>query len=332
MKRANKQPLRAIKKVKPSEDVECTPVPMEPMENVYEKEVRALRAKYPNWSKCFHSEALHEQWTDTRQEIEEATSSLVEKYAWAIPDGRALDIIAAFAPLIEVGAGKGYWARLLQGRGVDIIPFDKFLPSKKAMWTPVRRGGPEVLSTAHASGRALLLCYPDEAESMAAACLDHFTGEYIIHVGELVSTGTAAGAPVAPFGRTSSAEFQVTLAESFHCLLSAELTNRLPISRDCISVWKRTRFVAGGDKGTAPTTAATAPVVEENPKKKKSKTKSNDSAVEFVSASDLAALREAALDVQYSEDQDNLWAVIPEEECLPIDRAAPCLMHLLKKG
>ena len=37
----------------------------------------------------------------------------------------------------------------------------------------------------------------------------------------------------------------------------------------------------------------------------------------------------AALDQQYNEDNDNLWANIPSDEVLPIDRAAPCLAHLL---
>ncbi len=54
-----------------------------------------------------------------------------------------------------------------------------------------------------------------------------------------------AGPPVAPYGRTTSAEFQITLPEQFHCLLIANLSLRYPYSKDCISVWKRTQYVAG---------------------------------------------------------------------------------------
>ena len=51
---------------------------------------------------------------------------LCKKYAWAIPDERALQILASFSPLIEIGAGRGYWARLLRDQGVDILAFDKY--------------------------------------------------------------------------------------------------------------------------------------------------------------------------------------------------------------
>ena len=39
--------------------------------------------------------------------------------------------------------------------------------------------------------------------------------------------------------------------------------------------------------------------------------------------------REAALDRQYSETDDKLWACVHPSERLPVDRAAPCLQHLL---
>lgn len=62
-----------------------------------------------------------------------------------------------------------------------------------------------------------------------------------------------------------------------------------------------------------------------NVRKKKSKISSADHSSE----DDISRLREAALDHQYGEDYDTKWASIPADELLPIDRAAPCLMHLL---
>jgi hypothetical protein len=50
--------------------------------------------------------------------------------------------------------------------------------------------------------------------------------------------------------RSSSAEFQVALQESFHCLLVAQLHITLPYAKDCISVWKRTKYVRGSIPGT----------------------------------------------------------------------------------
>lgn len=113
-----------------------------------------------------------------------------EKYAWAIPDERALDICAAFAPLIEIGAGAGYWARLLRDRGVDVTPYDRDVGAAAraagapgaAAWTKVERGGSEVLPKAHRAA-ALLLMFPDDLDTRGAktplsmACLKAFRGE-----------------------------------------------------------------------------------------------------------------------------------------------------------
>mmetsp|Transcript_7307 Transcript_7307/g.6553 ORF Transcript_7307/g.6553 Transcript_7307/m.6553 type:complete len:117 (+) Transcript_7307:1-351(+) len=114
-------------------------------------------------------------------------------------------------------------------------------------------------------------------------CLQHFKGEYIIHVGEMITTGgTLSGTPQAPFGRTTSADFQVKLAESFHCLLVAPIP-RYPFSNDTISVWKRTTFVKGRED-----------YEDDN-----------------------------------EDDDGNEWASIPDDEVLPVQRAAPCLRHLI---
>jgi hypothetical protein len=59
----------------------------------------------------------------------------------------------------------------------------------------VAKGGPKVLSNEVANGRNLFLCYPDEASSLGVRCLKYFTGEYVIHVGELMITGCSSGYP-----------------------------------------------------------------------------------------------------------------------------------------
>jgi methylase of polypeptide subunit release factors len=51
--------------------------------------------------------------------------SLVKKYSWAIPDTKALgSIVSLGKPIIEMGCGTGYWARLLHDKGADIIAYD----------------------------------------------------------------------------------------------------------------------------------------------------------------------------------------------------------------
>jgi hypothetical protein len=37
----------------------------------------------------------------------------------------ALAAIARYAPIVEMGAGTGYWARCLRERGIDAVAYDE---------------------------------------------------------------------------------------------------------------------------------------------------------------------------------------------------------------
>lgn len=260
------------------------------VKNPYLKEIRSLRKTIPEWDEFF-SEEGEEARGNNWVRLDVLGQPLCSKYAWAIPNHRALNILAEFSPLVEVGCGKGYWASLLRQMGADILCFDKKKSSKS--WTNVEVGGPKVLREPRTQERTLFLCYPDDSTNLAFQCLENFSGEYIIHVGELITTGTLSGEPQAPFGRTTGSDFHVALTESFHCLLVAGLP-RFPYSKDCISVWKRTVFVAG-----------------------KSAMLQSDS--------------EGEKEEESEEEEGDSWASIPPEEVLPVDVAAPCLAHLLRR-
>jgi len=58
-------------------------------------------------------------------------TELIKKYSFAIPSPEALAEIAGYSPLIEIGAGTGYWAALLKAQGADIIATDLFPPAKQ---------------------------------------------------------------------------------------------------------------------------------------------------------------------------------------------------------
>jgi len=260
-------------------------------EIAYLTEIKELKETIPSWDNMFSSKVDPEDRSQAWMRLEILGEPLIQKYAWAIPDERALKICSEFGPIIEVGAGKGYWAWLLKQRGVDIIAFDKYAYKEKG-WMEVKKGDPSVLSTdaaksgrltpgskaawtrapplpsqagAHAAmkddfnqaaaplrtsapvvdkPRTLLLSYPDQGESMASECLKHFQGDTIIHVGELLTggTGTKSGGSQAPWGKTTNSDFQVELAESFHCVLSYALPC-MPFSKDYLTVWVRTGAV-----------------------------------------------------------------------------------------
>lgn len=120
----------------------------------------------------------------------EARDAFVHEYSWAIPSEAALVVLTRHAPLVELGAGTGFWAKLLRERGVDVEAFDlappggsdpnRYHPGART-WTRVGRGGPEVLR--RFQDRTLFLCWPP-LNSLVSACLDVFEGGTLVLVGE----------------------------------------------------------------------------------------------------------------------------------------------------
>lgn len=109
------------------------------------------------------------------------------EYAWAIPDDFALDIIVSHSPIVEIGAGKGYWAALLAERGADIICYDEKPYENNWMVGPNRffdvvLGGP-TKANRHPN-RTLFLCWPPYSTSMAADALRAYQGKTVIYIGE----------------------------------------------------------------------------------------------------------------------------------------------------
>jgi len=129
---------------------------------------------------------------------------LQQKYAWAIPSPEAISRLAELGPMVEIGAGRGYWAALINDAGGDVICYDAFPPTEpgnfwappvgqhqhfdvevlieKAQFTEVQQGGPQV--AALHPHRALFLCWPVYEDLMALECLAHYKGDTVVYVGE----------------------------------------------------------------------------------------------------------------------------------------------------
>ena len=130
-------------------------------------------------------------------------------------------------PIIEIGAGTGYWAHMLRSRyGINILAYDKRPLSRTKNgyhkdakpWTGVLRGRP--IKAKKYPGRALMLCWPPWASPMAAEALKAYTGNTVIYIGE----GWG--------GCTGDREFHRLLDEQF------ELKADVDIPRwDCIHDW-----------------------------------------------------------------------------------------------
>lgn len=118
-----------------------------------------------------------------------ARERLIERYAWAIPTERALAAIAALGPVLEVGAGSGYWAHLLRERGVNVIAVDhaingdaeEYPLTRTGAWTRVEQG--DALTVARHPFRTLFLSWPP-MDRMAVTALAHHRGDYVAYIGE----------------------------------------------------------------------------------------------------------------------------------------------------
>lgn len=115
----------------------------------------------------------------------EARLRLARQYAWAIPCDEALEVIGRYGPIVEGGAGSGYWAKLLRDQGVDVVAYDA-APYENhwvsARWTEVLVGDHEAM--AQHKDRALLLIWPPYDEPMGLDHIKAHGGTTVILVGE----------------------------------------------------------------------------------------------------------------------------------------------------
>jgi hypothetical protein len=158
----------------------------------------------------------------SRLEVEarsEARDRFIARYGFAVPTDDALSRIRAVSPdgVVEIGAGTGYWARLLHDRGVDIEAYDVAPPSpagsrahpgfaESTPWYEVREG--DESAAADAPPSTLLLVWPTRDQVWPAAAAQRYHeagGATLVFVGE------------GPGGRTGDDVFHAVLGEMPRC-------------------------------------------------------------------------------------------------------------------
>jgi len=170
---------------------------------------------------------------------------LTSKFAWAIPDDETLKALANLKrDIVEIGAGTGYWARLLSNRNVnivvyDICPVDACVDSKGLYRGSKYRN--EFFDTDHSffnvqhgdfnsvclhPDRALLLCWPPYKSSLALDTSYAYGGDMLIFIGETQN------------GCTSNAEFWEYLEDNWS-IRSRWMIPTFHGFSDCLSIYRR---------------------------------------------------------------------------------------------
>lgn len=138
----------------------------------------------------------YDAWAKARQ----GRDTFTTQYAWAIPSREAVVAIVSHVGdrrLLEVGAGTGLWARLLDDAGVKVTATDNYhwsVAGRKAgrprpymrvgLYYDVARMGAERAVRQHPDHKALMICWPPYNEPMAARALKAFTGDRLVYIGE----------------------------------------------------------------------------------------------------------------------------------------------------
>lgn len=131
--------------------------------------------------------------------IWEVRRQMVQEFSWAIPGESALHAILAHGPVVEVGAGTGYWARCLAERGGDVIAYDAEPYNNKwcsgHQWYEVQKAPAKVAGN-HPDRTLLLVWPPYEATMAVRAAIAYWQagGKRIAYVGEGSGGCTASNA------------------------------------------------------------------------------------------------------------------------------------------
>lgn len=155
----------------------------------------------------------------------------VTQYAWAVPTPEAIAEIAKLSPIVEVGAGSGYWTKLLREAGTRVTPYDANPYPIFNAWVSfshaaISKGGPRQALRHGREHWTLMLSWPPYADPMAAESLRLHKGEHVVYIGEQDG------------GCTGDDAFHELLAERYEETSWLSLP-RWPGLHDYLTIWRR---------------------------------------------------------------------------------------------
>ncbi|MCB9494560.1 MAG: hypothetical protein H6681_03835 [Desulfobacteraceae bacterium] len=139
---------------------------------------------------------------EKRKLLLEKRTDLVSKYSFSIPFPFVINIIKKFSPIIELGAGTGYYSWCLKQSGAEVEAFDLYSPDETDpfdffsqnhwfddTWINVLKGDEETVSAY--SNYALFLCWPPPDSKMAFNAFVKYKksgGKTLIYIGDPLSS------------------------------------------------------------------------------------------------------------------------------------------------
>jgi hypothetical protein len=152
-----------------------------------------LNKKFPN-SFNFDFESLSNKEPFSVYDKISCRSKLVEIYSWAVTDQKAIEQIVKTTKdmgIIEIGAGRGYWASILADCGINIAAYDIGKNENAYFYYPVNLIGnyypidnaERKIASLH-QDKALFLCWPPYDTPMAYNCVSEYSGNTLIYIGE----------------------------------------------------------------------------------------------------------------------------------------------------
>lgn len=110
--------------------------------------------------------------------IQEERRIFIKQFGFSVPSAEAIEILSKHQPILEIGAGTGYWSRLLNLNQIDVIATDPQLSNPggfqhQAYFPCLKLDAVQAIS--HHSGRNIFCSWPSLNENWlkeAAKLLD----------------------------------------------------------------------------------------------------------------------------------------------------------------
>lgn len=188
---------------------------------------------------------------------------------FAVPNDASIKRLQELPPLLQMGAGSGYWAGILRRDGINVLAYDLDPPSMgnnqffdASYIDDIKEGGcVESMTPELAQDRALLLIWPNDADPIDnrnfcqdeacqgsqaiwdVECLEAFIragGRHVVYVGERASAISGDGSDS---GLSATRRFQELLESDFILVDTIKIPNWW-LNEDDMTIWKKIRVDA----------------------------------------------------------------------------------------